>query len=340
MICVTGATGLVGSHLIYRLLTLGKHIRAIRRKDSNLENVKKVIAYYSADYQSLFDKIEWVEADVLDLKSLNQAIVGCEYVYHAAAIVSFIHSDKSLMFNINVTGTKNIVNACLQHKVKKLCYVSSIAALGSSVNTNHVTEQSAWTNHKNISGYSISKYYAELEVWQGINRGLQAVIVNPTVILGPGNWERGSSALFLTVLKGLPFYTDGITGFVDVRDVAEIMIKLLESDITAEKFILNSENTCYKDLFARMADELGKSKPKIKVSHLMAEIAWRVEAIRCSFLHKVPLVTKETARSARNKNYYCSEKIKEAFDYKFISVADSIKHISRLLLQEKNKTEL
>lgn len=336
MILVTGATGLVGSHLVYRLLISGHHVRAIKRKNSATGILKKVLACYAPELESLFEQIEWVVADLTDPGSLEQALKGCEIVYHAAAMVSFVPSDKDMMYKINAVGTANLVKACLHLKIKKLCHVSSIAALGGPVNDSMVNEQTAWKPHQDISNYSLSKYYAEQEVWKGIKSGLDAVIVNPSVILGPGFRDTGSSALFFTVWKGLKFYTEGVTGFVDVRDVAEVMVRLTESAISGEKFIVSSENISYRDLFTNIARGLGKPEPKFKVTRLVASIAWRSEAIRCFFTGKTPLVTKETARSARKRNFYSNEKICSALNFKFIPVDESVRFISKLFLKEKS----
>lgn len=338
MIIVTGATGLVGSHLIYELIKSGNRVKAIKRQSSNTDIVRKIFSYYSSNYQALFEKIEWINADLLNYQSLLEAMADCEYVYHAAALVSFAPVDKQIMLKTNITGTANIVNACIEKKIKKLCYVSSIAALGRTNNGDPITEETKWQDSENVSTYSKSKYLSEQEVWRGINEGLDAVIVNPTVILGPGNWEAGSPALFNTVWKGLKFFTTGITGFVDVRDVTAIMIRLMNMSTETQRYLINSENYCYQDLLSAIAEGLEKPEPKFRASRLIAEIAWRMECIRCKFTHRKPLITKETTTSARKKNTYSNEKIINLFSYKFISVKDSIKFTAEILFKEKNKS--
>jgi nucleoside-diphosphate-sugar epimerase len=335
MILVTGATGLVGSHLTYELLISGQQVKAIKRPNSNIENTKRIFSYYNTDFINLFEKIEWIDADIINYPSLINAMNNCEYVYHAAAMVSFAPEDKEALLQNNIQGTANIVNACLEKNIKKLCYVSSIAALGKSLNKEPITENTEWRDSEDISTYSKSKFHAECEVWKGIEKGLNAVIVNPTVILGPGNWESGSAALFNTVWKGLQFYTTGITGFVDVRDVARIMILLMNSNIHSQKYLLNSENYSYKDLLSVMAIGFGKPVPKFRVTKLIAEIAWRLEFIRCKITGKTALITKETTTAARKQNVYSNEKIKKLLQYEFISVEKTIQYTCEILRKEK-----
>lgn len=342
MILVTGATGLVGSHLLYELTNSGNNVKAIRRTNSNTERVKHIFSYYSSDYEILFQKVEWIDADLLNYESLSLAIQDCEYVYHAAALVSFAPEDKEIMQETNIKGTSNIVKACIENKIQKLCYVSSIAALGRTNTEEKITEETVWNDSAEISSYSKSKYLSEQEVWKGINQGLNTIIVNPTIILGPGNWETGSPALFNTVWKGLKFYTEGITGFIDVRDVVKIMINLMNSDIQSQRFILNSENYCYKDLFYGIAEHLHRSQPKIRVSKFIAETAWRIEYLRCRIIKTKPLITKETATASLKKNWYSNEKIINLMNYKLISVSESVKNVCVLFLKDKksrlNKT--
>lgn len=325
MIFVTGGTGLVGTHLIYELLLRGEKVRAIRRENSQIEKLEKVISYYHKKPKDLLKNLEWVYADILDIHSLEEAMEGVEKVYHAAAIISFNPSDHKKMIENNTKGTANIINASLNKNVKKLCHVSSIASVGRDNTKNVVSENDQWTYSKRQSAYAVSKFESEREVWRGIAEGLNAVIVNPSIIFGPGHWGEGSSQIFSKVGGGLKFYTQGITGYVDVRDVVECMIQLMDSTITNERFILNAENVSYKDLFENIAHELHVSKPKFYVSKCMSEVVWRLAKIQNIFSRKQPLITKETARTANKKYHFSNEKICNALDFQFRPISQTIK---------------
>lgn len=326
MIFVTGGTGLVGSHLLFDLLSKGEKVRALRRENSNIELVRTIFGYYSDKADELFNSIEWFDGDMLDPFSLDEALKGIKVVYHSAALVSFKKDDHKSLQDINVEGTRNLVNACLEADIRKFCMVSSIAALGSpEEGEDVVTEKTPWSPEEKRSGYSISKFKSELEVWRGIEEGLNAVIVNPSIILGPGHWGKGSSQLFSTVANGLKYYTKGITGYVDVRDVSRIMVKLMESDITNERFILNGEDCTYEFIFKSIAKQIGMLGPQKYASRRMTEIGWRMAYLQKIFLFKRPSFTKETARAAHNVKHFSNQKIKDALNFEFISIEKSIK---------------
>jgi dihydroflavonol-4-reductase len=319
MIFVTGGTGLVGAHLISMLVQAGEDVRAFRRKDSNMKLVELIMGN-----NFLSSKLEWVDGDVLDVYSLNEAMKGITHIYHAAAVISFQPSEADKMMQVNIEGTANVVNMALENKIKKLCYVSSIAAIGRTINGETVTEKTPWKTSPNNSKYAISKYGAEREVWRGTVEGLDAVIVNPSIIIGPGDWNSGSSKMFKQAYDGLKFYTSGINGFVDVRDVCKCMITLMNSEIKNERFIVNSENVPFRLLFDQICTAFGKRVPYIKASKWLGAITWRLEALRSFFTGSRPLITKETAKSANQCYYYSSEKIKERLNFKFIPISQSI----------------
>lgn len=334
MILVTGGTGLVGSHLLYELVNSGKTVRALKRKTSSIENVKKVFSYYTTDTE-LVNKIKWIEGDILDISSLLTAMEAVEMVYHCAAIVSFERKHLLKMMQVNVDGTANVVNAALDKGIKKMCYVSSIATLQKTNNTKLIKEDLIWKFSPDLSNYAISKYQAEREVWRASEEGLAVVIVNPSVIVGGGNWSSSSANMFTKAFNGLKFYTDGATGFIDVRDVVTLMVKLMESTIKNERFILNSENATYRYFFNIIHDLFKKPKPNIKAGKFLSAFAWRIESINCFITGNSPLITKETARSAHHINYFSNNKVLETFpNYTFIGLADSIKHTCNLYLKE------
>ena len=331
MIFLTGGTGLVGAHILLKLTESGQKVKALKRKRSSLTVIKNIFSHYKKT--NLLQSIEWIEGDLLDLFSLQEGINGCNTVIHCAAIVSFNPKDFKKMMKINVEGTANIVNICLENNIDKLAYISSIATLNDEKNQVR-TEDSFWKESKSNSQYAKSKYLSEQEVWRGIEEGLNSIIVNPSVILGPGDWQKGSSQMFEKVWKGLKFYSSGSTGYIDVVDVAKCVIKLLEKEIINERFILNAENKKYRDIFDSIAENLNKPKAHIKVSPLIKEIAWRIEWLKSLITNKSPLITKETANTAMKNKSFSNKKIIKALDYKFIPIEESIKHYSQWFLEE------
>jgi nucleoside-diphosphate-sugar epimerase len=334
MILVTGGTGLLGSHLLFKLVSEGKNVRALKRKDSSTTLVEKVFSYYSEKSSELFSRIEWITGDILDYYSLLEALEGVEFLYHAAAQVSFHSSDAQTVISTNVEGTANVVNAALEKKIRKLCFVSSIGALGRVDSGGIVDEVTNFNPNQKNSMYSTSKYEAEREVWRGMAEGLNAVIVNPSIIIGPGNWNSGSSQMFTTLWKGLKFYTDGTNGFVEVNDVAKAMIMLTEGDFSGERYILSSENVSYKQYFEWMADEMKVKPPKIKAGKLLSFLGVIFLKIKNVFTSEKHSITAETARTANRKYAYSNRKFVDATGMKFISVEESVRKTARIFLQE------
>lgn len=333
MILVTGGTGLVGSHLLYHLLLKNNIIKAIHRKNADLNAVKNVFSYYTNDFEKIFKRINWVEADICDIPSLENAFQNVTHVYHCAALISLNPSDYQKMRKVNIDGTNNIVNLCISNKVKKLCFVSSITAVEKNVNGLPIDESENWNNSVQKSGYAISKYGAEMEVWRASQEGVDVIIVNPSVILGSGFWQKGTGIMFSQVYNGLNFYTEGVNGFVSVKDVVQIMIKLMQTNIKNERFILVSQNLPFKTVFFQIADALKKKRPIIKVTPFMSQIAWRLDVIKSKFTGKAPLMNRETAKTILSKEYYSSQKIKSALGYKFERIDKTIEGICREFLK-------
>jgi dihydroflavonol-4-reductase len=323
MILVTGGTGLVGAHLLRHLASRGEKVRAIHRPGTLPERARPVFDCYG-DGDRLFDLIEWFPADLLDLYSLDEAMKGITRVYHSAAMVSFNPADRKSLIKGNIEGTANMVNLCLEHGVEKLCHVSSVSALGRGPGDRPVTEDDLWKPSRRRSAYSISKFLSEMEVWRGMEEGLNAVIVNPSVIIGPGNWERGSARFFTAIQKGMKYYAGGMTGFVDVRDVCRCMVALMESDFSQERFILNSEELHYRELLNMIADALDRPRPVREISGPLAEAAWRLEWMRSRLTFTRPRLTREVARSSSRASRFSNQKITRALGCGFIPVKDSI----------------
>ena len=332
MILVTGSTGLVGTHLLLELAKKHEKIRATHRSSSNLQTVSDTFSLYTEDPEKYLDRIDWVVADVTDFESLIQALDGVDYVYHTAAFVSFDPGDRHSMTQINVEGTANLVNACLEKKVKKLCYVSSTAALGSAPDGELITEDMAWTHSKSRSAYSVSKYLSEMEVWRGMAEGLPAVIVNPSIIIGPGDWVRSSSYLFSAVWKGMSFYTEGVTGYVDIRDVVTAMMVLMDEDFHSERYTLSAENLSYRQVLEMIAKSLNKRPPKIHATPFMISLAWRLNWLVSRISGKPRRIPRDAVRSSKRIARFSNEKIRQSIGMDFIPVKQSIEDTARHFL--------
>ena len=299
MIFVTGASGLVGSHLIQSLIEKGLQVRALYRIS--------IPTFKGAD------KVSWIKGDILDVASLAEAMQDVSQVYHCAAIVSFSPKQASTMLHANVEGTANVVNACIQYQIKKLVYVSSVAALGRIRQGLPVDENMNWTPETSNSIYGKSKFLAEMEVWRGMGEGLNVAIVNPVIILGAGDWNKGSSEIFKSAYNEFPWYTTGVSGFVDVMDVVDAMQILMQSNIQGQRYILSGANLPYQEIFTKIAIAFNKRPPSRKVTPLLAAIVWRLEAIKGFFTGKTPLLTKETAATAQAVVYFDNTKFLKAF---------------------------
>lgn len=333
MVLVTGGTGLVGSHLLLHLIENGENIRAIYRNSNNIQKTKSVFELYKKG--DLFEKINWLQADILDVPSLEIAFIDIEYVYHCAAFISLDPKDEDLLRKTNIEGTANMVNFSIAKQVKKFCFVSSIAALGDlAAHETIITEETEWNPEKPHSDYAISKYGAEMEVWRGLQEGLDVIIVNPGVILGPipktKTNEQGSAEFYTKVASGLSFYTLGSTGFITVNDVVKIIFELMKSDIKNERFTLIAENIVFRDILNTIADTLKVKKPSIHATPFLVNFAWIADAIFSTLFSRKRSLTKATAKASYSKNPYANEKIKTALGTVFSDVHQYVKEVSKL----------
>lgn len=323
MILVTGGSGLLGSELIKQLLAQGSHVRAIFNKTP------------LPDFQSA--NLQQFQCNILDVIGLEEAMKDVQQVFHCAAVVTYDPSRKRELFKINIDGTTNVVNASLNTGVKKLVHVSSVSALGSIRENGPVNEGMSWTEETSSSNYGQSKYLSELEVWRGIGEGLDAVMVNPAIILGEGDWSAGSSQIFKSIHDEFPWYTEGTNGFVDVRDVAKSMIALMESNISSERFIICAENKSYREVFNLIADAFGKKQPYKKVTPLIAKIVWRLEAVKSLLTGKKPLLTKETSATAMAKVNFGNDKLLKFLpDFRYRKIEETITHTCAGMQQKLN----
>lgn len=328
MILVTGGTGLVGSHLLYELTKKEKPIRAIYRTESSRDKVKEIFSYYSDQPEKHFEQIEWVKADITDIPSMIPVFEGVTEVYHSAALISFDPKDYVEMRKVNIHGTAIVVNLSIDVGVKKLCYVSSIAALGDQPSKGFLDEENEFNTNQPNSGYAITKYGGEMEVWRASQEGVEVIIVNPGVILGPGYWYSGSGSLFSQIAKGFPFYTEGVTGFVSVKDVATAMIRLMSAQVKNERFILVSENVSFQTIFHWIAKALNVKLPRKKVTSLFTNLFWRWEVLKTLFTGKKPRLTKHTARSLHQKTYYKNDKVRQTIGLKFESIETTVEKVA------------
>ncbi|CAN5122339.1 NAD-dependent epimerase/dehydratase family protein [soil metagenome] len=328
MILLTGATGLLGSHIAYELVSKGEKVRALKRKNSSTALTEKIFRFYNSSPEELLSKIEWIEGDLLDLGSLEDTMEGISIVYHSAAVVSFNPKEKDLMLQINIEGTANLINICLQSDVKKFCHISSIAALGFTIDGALINEDVWWKNDPQNSWYAISKYGAEREVWRGAEEGLNVVILNPSFILGPGNPTKTSTEVFGVLRKGNAWFTLGENGYVDVRDVASAAVLLVESELKNRRFILNAVNLSYKTFLDSILTSLNKPKTKFSAGKFSLAVGWRFEKIICALTGKNPRITRETAVTALQKNRYDGSAITKAIDFKYRDFDKSVEEIS------------
>jgi nucleoside-diphosphate-sugar epimerase len=335
MILVTGGTGIVGSYLLYELASKGYKIKALLRPESNTEVVEKVFRFLQDQDLQKFNTIEWVKGDITDIFSLEDVMDDVEHIYHNAAFISFNPLNRYTMNKINVEGTRNIVDVALRFSVKKLCHVSSIASLDKS-SEGVIDETAWWKPSRHHSDYAISKYESEREVWRGTEEGLDAVIVNPSIIIGGADQRRESGRLISTIDKTSLFYTQGVTGFVGVKDVARSMISLMETNIVNERFIINTNNRPYQEILTLIAKNLNKRVPYIMIPPAALEIFWRMEKVRTFFSRSQPIMTRSTARSSYQKHYYSGKKIVERTGFKYTPIEEAVREACEMYLYMQN----
>jgi dihydroflavonol-4-reductase len=329
-ILITGGTGFLGSYIIKALIEKGYEVRAILRTN-------KLPSYIPRE---ILDKVEWVDGDVLDVVSLDDAMEGIDKIIHAAALVSFVKKDRKKMYKVNVEGTANVVNMALEKNIPRLVYISSVAALGRTAHRGHVNEEKKWEESKMNTHYAKSKYKAELEVWRATGEGLSTVILNPATILGFGDWNKSSAAIFKSVYHEFGWYSPGINGFVDVEDVAKATVLLMESEYTEQRYIVNGDNWPFKKLLETIADGLGKKRPSRQTTRALMSLAWRMEIIKSLFTGNKPLLTKESARVAHSKTIFENDKILKALPgFSFTPLQESIQKACEKYLVAADKLQ-
>ena len=322
MILVTGASGFLGIHLVRALSGSGAQVRAL---------------YYNhppSDSDAHLKGVQWQRADLLDVYDVEDAMAGITHIYHCAAILSFDPAMQGDMLHFNPESTANLVNQALMQGIDKLVYISSIAALGRpEIQGKEITEEEKWGESKYNSAYGLSKYLAETEVWRGIGEGLNAVIINPGIILGEGDWQKGSSELMKIAWKEFPVYSKGVTAWVDVQDVVRISILLMESDTEAEKYIVSAGNFSFKDVLGMMAKALGRKPARYYANSLTTGLIWRLGAVGRLF-GRHTAITRETANNAHGLSYYNSQKLLQSFPgFSYTPVEQTIGRMAQTFLK-------
>ena len=337
MILITGATGLIGSHAALYLLKKDIAVRALYRSKSSLDKIKALFKAYEKEH--LFDKIEWINADINDIPALESAFINVTEVWHCAALISFDRNDEERLRKINIEGTANMVNLSIDFGVEKFCFISSIAALGDAKNpTDIIDEEMEWNAEKHHSDYAISKYGAEMEVWRGQQEGLKTLIVNPGVVLGPGFWDQGSGEIFSAIADDLPFYTNGSTGFVAVTDLVEIMYLLMNNNLFGQRFAVIAENLVYRDIAYSIADAMNVKRPGIRATKWMTELSWIFDWFLSVIIRKKRKIFKETARAVHEQELYSNKKIRSTLNYEFTDIHQYLTEV--ITIQKRIKSNV
>jgi dihydroflavonol-4-reductase len=341
MIVVTGGTGLLGSHLLYELVRdngrgLQKQVVALKRPSSDLEEVKRVFGYYTDRVEELFSRIDWVDAELMNQLEVEGALSGANRVYHCAAMVSFQPRDRQQMIRFNTQSTSHVVGACLAAGVEKLLHVSSTSAIGRPPAGSPARESMIWARSKTSTGYAESKFRSEMEVWRGMEEGLKALIVNPSIILGAGFWERGSSSMFSQVSGGLKYAAPGITGYVGVQDVVSAMTRLMNSDLSGERFIVSGGDYSYRQIFEMIGRALGIRREFKQVSASLMRSLVRLDALAGTVTGK-RRITSEHVRAAFSEVRFSNEKIREAIGMEFTPLEQVIEQVAGYYLRDHPK---
>jgi dihydroflavonol-4-reductase len=333
MIVITGGTGLLGGHLLIALAKENLPVRVILRKGTDPMKVFQVWKHYPVDLQSMLNRFEWFEADLINKAEVPGAFEKATQVYHCAGLISFGYGKRRSMWETNVEATSNIVNVLMDLPGVKLVHVSSIAAIGPAMPDEPCSELSGWPVAENPL-YTKTKTRGELEVWRGIAEGLNAAIVNPSIILGPAKWNTSTARIFDTIYKGLGFYTLGVNGYVDARDVADAMIRLMHSTISGERYILNACNISFHDLFTNISSALHVKPPSYYANPFLTSLAWRAEFLRMLITGRDPVITRTSMRSAHAKQFYSAEKFSSQLGFTFRNINETIEHTAQCYLKE------
>lgn len=335
---VTGASGLLGAHVVLKLLQQGKSVIATKQTTSDISKVKHCFSYYGKE--SLFEKIKWVDMDITDVFSIEEALKGVAHVYHCAGFVSFDDKHHTKLMLMNETGTANLINACVAKKISSFCHVSSLSTINNADYEGELSEKIFWKTSGKESSYAISKYNAEREVWRGMEEGLKVAIVNPGFILAPGFWEQSSGKLFAFCYKGNRFYSDGSTAYVDVNDVVNVMVKLVDEQIFGERFILVENTYTFKEIFSYVQKKFGKAPPHIKTGKWILHLGRIADGLLSGIFGKERVLTKNTVRTITGHKKYSNSKAKDLLSYTFKPVPEVLNTICELYEKDHRVTKI
>lgn len=331
---------MLGAHLLHRLTKSGYQIRALKRETSNLNQIKRIFSYYSSaeETEQLLSTIEWVDGDLLDRDSIREHLNGVDLIINAAAVVSFRRKDRIEMLHNNVEGTANLVDLSKELGINRICHVSSTSALGNPPEGVPASEEHVWNNSRKRTAYGKSKFLSEMEVWRGMHEGMEVLIVNPGVVIGPGNWQSGSPRLFTTIWNGFRFYTQGGTGFVDVLDVTQAIVSLIDrtqwDKVKNQRYVLVAKNVKFRDFFDSVADNLGKKRPTIPVGYWLLAIGWRVAVLLSWFTSSPPAITRDSVSGSNEMSHYDGSRITRIIPFRYTEVGDSVARVAKIFLNE------
>ncbi len=299
-VLVTGGTGFIGSNLAIELLREGCNVRILRRPGSDLR------AIGSAD-------VEHRLGDVQDLESLKRTMSGCDTVFHTAAMVSYWRKDRETMYAINIGGTRNVVTACLEAGIEKLVHTSSVAAIGFPEFGTLADETNQFNWEPYDIGYRISKHRAEQEVQRGLKLGLPAVIVNPSIVIGPRDINfHGGQIVRDIYKKRLFFYIEGGMNIVHVNDVVRGQIAAARMGRIGERYILCGENLPIREIFRTTAEVVGGIVPKIRMPKSLVHSAAFIAEMIGNVTNSKPWVTRELVARAGTSYYFsCAKAVRE-----------------------------
>ncbi|WP_295811538.1 NAD-dependent epimerase/dehydratase family protein [uncultured Apibacter sp.] len=332
MILVTGGTGLVGSYLVLKLAKKAKHVKVLYRNNATRQEVYNLFKIHEPErYKVLYDSLQWIEGDILDITSLQNEFEGVTEVYHAAGKVSFNEKEKKLLNKINIEGTQNMINLSITNKIDKFCFFSSIATLDPNFDVSIINENAEWNFKRNHSSYACSKYGAEMEVWRGSQEGLKVLVVYPGIVIGSGNWERANKLLYEMTYADRAFYTSGSTAFIDASDLAEVCIRLMEDLINNDKYIVTARNVTYKEIICQLRSAF-EMKPPIEITNSQL----KKMAFWSQFLSSKKRISKSAYFALISQNKYSNDKLEQYLSYSFLSLEDSLNIHAKNYLQYKN----
>jgi nucleoside-diphosphate-sugar epimerase len=335
MILVTGATGFLGAHILYQLVSRGERVKALFRHPEKQMCAMKIFRSHSQNIDKVWNNIQWVQGDILNYFQVTELLNDVTEVYHVAGLISLSDRNYKQLHQVNVLGTANMVNASLERGVKKFCYVSSIATLGESSDSELIDESATWNPGGGTSSYAISKMGGEMEVWRGVHEGLSAFIVNPSVIVGPGMWVGNSSQLMDAIYRGLTYYPPGSSGYVDVRDVAKAAIQLMESNHFGERFIITAENLSHYQVLCYLALAMNRALPSRKITPLGVRVFLAYEGFRKFFTGIPPRMTRRAFEMASSRLMYSGEKLFRTIGMKYLAIEESCRETANLYLQDR-----